>query len=323
MIREGYLMAKIAILDDYQGVALSRANWESLQSEHEITVFRQKLESEEHLAAALEDKSIICAMRERTRFDRSLLSKLPKLRLLVTSGAKNASIDMASAREFGITVCGTRSPGHAASELAFALILALARNIPEEDRQMRNNVWQSTMGTDLNGQTLGILGLGRHGSNLARFGLAFGMRVIAWSQNLTHERCREIGVEYADKESFFATSDFITIHLKLGTRNKGLVDANALTLMKPSAYLINTSRGPIIDQDALIKALHSGSIAGAGLDVYEQEPLPQEHPLLTAPRTVLTSHIGFVTKQTYGVFYGDTVECIERYLDGDPVRILN
>lgn len=315
-------MTQIIVLDDYQSVALKHGNWNSIQSNYGLTILNHRLETESEQIEALYDKTIVCAMRERTKFDRSLLSKLPNLKLLVTTGAKNPSIDLAAARELGITVCGTRAPGHAASELAFGLILALARKIPEEDRHIRSKIWQSTIGSDLQGQTLGILGLGRHGSNLARFGKAFGMRIIAWSQNLTIERCKELDVEYADREDFFSLSDFITVHLKLGTRNRGLIDARSLSLMKPSAYLINTSRGPIVDEEALVAALNTGTIAGAGIDVYDQEPIPEDHPLLSAQNTILTSHIGYVTKQTYDVFYGDTVECIEKYLEGNPVRIL-
>ncbi|MET0012706.1 MAG: D-2-hydroxyacid dehydrogenase family protein [Sedimenticola sp.] len=316
-------MSRIAVLDDYQGVAFEHGDWSSLQAEHEVVAFHQHLGNEEQVAEALQNMDVVCVMRERTPFPRSQLERLPNLKLLITSGAKNGAIDMAAARELGITVCGTRSPGHAASELAFGLILALARQITEEDRQMRSGGWQTTVGSDLRGQTLGILGLGRHGSNLARFGQAFGMRVIAWSQNLTRERCDELGVEYAEKESFFRESDFITIHLKVGQRNRGLVGSDEFSLMKPSAYIVNTSRGPIIQETALLDALQNGTIAGAGIDVYDNEPLPRDHPLRNAPRTVLTSHVGYVTRQTYDVFYSETVECIEAFLADKPVRVLN
>ena len=316
-------MSRIAVLDDYQGVAFEHGDWSRLRAAHQVVAFRRHLGNEDQVAEALQQIDFVCVMRERTPFPRSLLARLPRLKLLVTSGAKNAAIDMAAARELGITVCGTRSPGHAASELAFGLILALARQITEEDRQMRSGGWQSTIGSDLHGQTLGILGLGRHGANLARYGQAFGMRVIAWSQNLTREHCQELGVEYADKMGLFRESDFITIHLKVGQRNRGLVGGEEFSLMKPSAYIVNTSRGPIVEEQALLKALQGGVIAGAGIDVYDREPLPADHPLRSAPGAILTSHVGYVTRQTYDVFYSETVECIEAYLDGEPVRVLN
>ncbi|MES9913343.1 MAG: D-2-hydroxyacid dehydrogenase family protein [Candidatus Sedimenticola sp. 4PFRAG1] len=316
-------MCLIAVLDDYQGVSFEHGDWSNLKSEHEVVAYRQPLGNEDQVADALQEMDVVCAMRERTPFPRSLLERLPNLKLLVTSGAKNAAIDMAAARELGITVCGTRSPGHAASELAFGLVLALARQITEEDRQMRSGGWQTTIGSDLRGQTLGILGLGRHGSNLARFGQAFGMRTIAWSQNLTRERSDELGVEYAEKVRFFRESDFITIHLKVGQRNRGLVGSEEFSLMKPGAYIVNTSRGPIIQEAALLDALESGVIAGAGIDVYDSEPLPLDHPLRKAPRTILTSHVGYVTRQTYDVFYSETVECIEGFFADKPVRVLN
>jgi phosphoglycerate dehydrogenase-like enzyme len=317
------MMHRIAILDDYQGIALEHGDWSSLSAWHELVVFPQHLGNEDKVADALQSFDIICAMRERTPFPRTLLARLQRLKLLVTSGAKNAAIDMAAARELGITVCGTRSSSHAAAELAFALIMALARNITEEDRVIRSGGWQTTLGCDLHGETLGILGLGRHGANMARFGQAFGMRAIAWSQNLTQARCDDLGVELVDKERLFRDSDFLTIHLKMGQRNRGLVGTDELALMKPSAYIINTSRGPIIEEEALLQALHKGTIAGAGIDVYDHEPLPQEHPWRCAPRTILTSHIGYVTQQTYDLFYSEIQERIEAYLSGMPQMVLN
>jgi phosphoglycerate dehydrogenase-like enzyme len=317
------MMHRIAILDDYQGVTLEHGDWSSLSAWHELVVFRQHLGDEEQVTEALQSFDIICAMRERTPFPHTLLSRLPRLKLLVTSGAKNAAIDMAAARELGITVCGTRSSNHAAAELAFALIMALARNLTEEDRAMRSGGWQTTLGCDLHGQTLGILGLGRHGANMARFGQAFGMRIIAWSQNLTQARCDEMGVELVNKERLFSCSDFLTIHLKMGQRNRGLVGTDELALMKPSAYVVNTSRGPIIEEEALLQALHRGAIAGAGIDVYDQEPLPPDHPWRSVPRTILTSHIGYVTRQTYDLFYSEMQERIEAYLAGMPQMVLN
>ncbi|MES9969599.1 MAG: D-2-hydroxyacid dehydrogenase family protein [Candidatus Thiodiazotropha sp.] len=317
------MMHRIAILDDYQGVALKYGDWSSLSAWHELVVFRHHLGDEDEVVEELHDFDIICAMRERTPFPRDLLARLPRLKLLVTSGMKNPAIDMAAARELGIIVSGTRSSNQAASELAFALILALARNLTEEDRGMRSGGWQTTLGSDLLGQTLGILGLGRHGANLARFGQAFGMRVIAWSQNLTQARCDELAVDFVDREQLFRSSDFLTIHLKMGQRNRGLVGSTELALMKPSAYIVNTSRGPIIEEEALLQALHRGTIAGAGIDVYDREPLPPDHPLRSAPRTILTPHIGYVTRQTYDLFYSEMQERIEAYLAGLPQMVLN
>lgn len=316
-------MIQIAILDDYQGVALNMADWSVLPENVELKVFRKHLGNSDKVAAALAAYSIICIMRERTPFPRALFEQLPNLKLLITTGAQNAAIDLDAARDHGVTVCGTHSPGHAAAELAWGLILALTRQIVEEDRAMRTGLWQTTIGTDLRGQTLGIIGLGRHGANVASFAKAFGMNVIAWSQNLTEERCAELGVTHVTKEMLLAQADIITIHLKMGKRYRNLIGAQELELMKPSAYLVNTSRGPIIQEHELIKALQAGRIAGAGLDVYENEPLPSDHPLRSLANTVLTSHVGFVTEQTYRIFYADTVAAIQAWLDGSPIGVLN
>lgn len=286
-------------------------------------MFTQPLGDESTVATHLRPYHIVCVMRERTPFSRSLFKQLPNLTLLVTTGTKNAAIDLSAASELGITVCGTDSPGYAASELAFGLILALARHIPQEHAAMQQGLWQTTIGSDLHGQTLGILGLGRHGANLARFGQAFGMRVIAWSQNLTPEHCADLGVVYVTKAELFQQADFLTIHLKLDHRNHHLVDKQALAWMKSSAYLVNTSRGAIVDETALIQALQNHTIAGAGLDVYDQEPLPKQHPFRQSNQVILTSHVGYVTQQTYVVFYQQTVSCIEQFLANAPVRVLN
>lgn len=314
---------KLAILDDYQNVALKVADWNNLMEKVDITVFNDHLGSAQQVVDKLQDFEIVCINRERTRFPREVLDKLGNLRLLVTTGAGNAAIDLEAASELKITVCGTASPGHAASELAWGLIMGLSRNIVAEDRAMRRGLWQTTIGSDLRGQTLGIIGLGRHGSNVARYGQAFGMRVVAWSENLTQERCQEAGVEWVAKEKLIAESDFISIHLKMGQRYRGLVDASFLKAMKPTGFIINTSRGPIIREGALIDALKTKAIGGAGLDVYEHEPLPELHPLRELANTILTSHVGFVTWQTYEVFYRETVNAVEAWLEGSPIKVLN
>ncbi len=309
-------MTKIAILDDYQQVALTLADWQQLPSSCEITVFSDHLPYGDALVARLEPFEVLCIMRERTPFPRALLNRLPHLKLLITSGARNAAIDLVAARELDIMVCGTQSPAYATPELAMGLILSLARGLPREIDSFRDGGWQLGVGRDLHGSTLGILGLGRLGSRVAELGKAFGMHVIAWSQNLTEQRAQEVGVRRVGKEELFSQSDFLTIHLKLGDRNRGLVDAQALAMMKPSGYLINTSRGPIIDETALLAALNTQQIAGAAVDVYDEEPLPPDHPLRRARNAVCTPHIGYVTEQTYRVFYTGMVDVIKSYLAG-------
>ncbi len=316
-------MTRIAVLDDYQNVALTMADWSPVQSQAEVTVFNDYLDPDTELVSALTDFEVVCIMRERSRFPAEVLEQLPNLKLLITSGANNAAIDLEAATRLGITVCGTQSPGHAASELTWALILGLSRHIVAEDNSVRDGRWQTTVGRDLHGQTIGIVGLGRHGANIARYAQAFNMRVLAWSQNLTQERCDEVGVELADRDTMLRESDIITVHLKMGQRYRGLVDDSFFEQMKETAYIINTSRGPIIQEDALLKALNEGKIAGAGLDVYEQEPLPLDHPLRSMPNTLLTSHVGYVTEQTYEVFYGQTVDAILAWLAGEPIRQLS
>ena len=314
---------KVAILDDYQKVALESADWSNVEKQADITVFDYHIGDEDAVANALQEFTVICCMRERTKFPESLISRLPNLKLLITSGAKNASIDMIAARQHGVTVCGTQSPGHAAAELAWGLIMSLARNIHIEDQATRTGAWQTTIGTDLKGLTLGVVGLGRHGENINRYAKAFGMNVIAWSQNLTEERCKELEVNLVDKETLFKQADVISIHLKMGKRNIDLVSSEEFDLMKSTAILVNTSRGPIINEQAMLDALNDNMIGGVGLDVYDIEPMPKDHPLLSTKNTLLTSHIGFVTKQTYEVFYGQTIEAIEAWINGKPFRILN
>ena len=316
-------MRRLAILDDYQNVALDYADWSRLKESCAITVFDKPFANEDETVAALRDFHILCVMRERTPLPASVLRRLPRLELIVTTGAQNASIDISHAAGQGVVVCGTRSPGHAASELAFGLILSLCRQIPRDNERLRQGVWQTAIGRDVKGLTLGIVGLGRHGGNVAAYGQAFGMHVIAWSQNLEAARCDELNVELVGKDALFQRSDIVTVHLKMGQRNRDLIGARELALMKPTAYIVNTSRGPIINEAALLKALADKTIAGAGLDVYAQEPLPPDHPLLKTDNTILTSHTGYVTEQTYEVFYPDTVEAVAAYLAGKPIRILN
>jgi phosphoglycerate dehydrogenase-like enzyme len=313
------MAVRVAVLDDYQGVALQCADWSAL----EVEVFPDHVADDDALVEQLAPFAVAVAMRERTPFTRARLERLPNLRLLVTTGMRNASIDLDAARDHGVMVCGTGSLGPPTAELAWALILALTRHVPEEDAAMRAGGWQHTIGPELAGRTLGILGLGRLGARMAGIARAFEMTAIAWSQNLTAERAAEAGAELVTKEELFRRADVVTIHLVLSDRTRGLVGAPELASMRPTAYLINTSRGPIVDEAALLDALHGGRIAGAGLDVYDTEPLPADHPLRRAPNTVLTPHIGYVTTGTYERFYRDAVEDVERWLSGDPVRVLS
>jgi phosphoglycerate dehydrogenase-like enzyme len=263
-------------------------------------------------------------MRERTPMRRSLLERLPNLKLLLTSGMGNASFDFPAATELGIVCCGTSmGGGPSTSELAWGLILALAKKIPVEDAATRAGEWQLGLGESVNGKTLGVVGLGRLGGVVARVGLAFDMRVIAWSQNLTRERAEEAGVEYATKEELFSQSDFISIHYVLSDRSRGMITARELGLMKPTAYLVNTSRGPLVDEQALIHVLETRAIAGAGLDVFDVEPLPLDHPLRRLPNTVITPHLGYVTQEGYQTMFAQTLENIQAFLAGDPVRVIN
>jgi phosphoglycerate dehydrogenase-like enzyme len=312
---------RAAVLDDYQRVARDYGDWDSL-GDVEVTVFHDHLHDEDDVAERLAPFEIVVAMRERTPFPRSLLERLPSLKLLVTTGARNASIDVAAAADHGVTVCGTGYVSPPTAELTWALILALVRHVPTEDRLVRTGSWQRTVGSDLAGATLGIVGLGRLGRRVARVAQAFEMNVVAWSQNLTAERAAEAGAELVAKDDLFRRADVVTIHVVLSDRSRGLVGEHELGLMKPTAYLVNTSRGPIVDQAALLDALRSGRIAGAGLDVFGTEPLPLDSPLLSAPRTVLTPHVGYVTRGTYEIFYGDAVEDIAQWLKGEPVRVL-
>ena len=314
---------RCAILDDYQNVALTLADWSAVAPEVDLQVFTHLLGDQQRVVETLRDAEIVCLMRERTPFPRAVIEALPNLKLIVTTGMRNAAIDVAAAQERGVTVCGTGTAHHPTAELAFGLMLDLARKISFEDAQLKQGAhWQTTIGVDLIGKTLGLLGLGKLGSRVARYAQAFDMQVLAWSQNLTAARCKEVGVTHAGKEDLLRQSDFISIHLVLSPRTRGLVGAADLALMKPSAFLINTSRGPIVDETALIDALQRRRIAGAAIDVYDVEPLPVEHPLRRLPNAVLTPHLGYVTEDNYRTFYRETVEDIRAWLDGNPVRLL-
>ena len=315
-------MAKIAILDDFQNVALKMADWSGLQKMHAITVFDKPFKSEAEVAAALAPFEIAGIMRERTAFPRALFEKLPNLKLLVTTGLRNASVDVKAANEHGVTVCGTPGGGHATAELAMGLMLGLARNFHVELANVREGRWQTTLGVDLRGRTLGLLGLGKLGGELATFAKAFQMQLIAWSQNLTAEAAAAKGVERVEKDELFRRADFISVHLVLSDRSRGLVGKRELSLMQPTAFIINTSRGPIIDATALATALREGRIAGAALDVYDSEPLPSDHPLRREPRALLTPHVGYVTEEGYRMFYPGMVAAIEGFLAGKPIRVI-
>jgi phosphoglycerate dehydrogenase-like enzyme len=326
---------RVAILDDYQQVSLASADWSAVRSLAEIDVFAEHIDRTEALVSALEPYDVIVAMRERTFFDTSRLSQLPRLRLLVTTGMSNASIDLSAASAQGVTVCGTGGIGSSTSELTWGLILALLRHIPEEDRRLKmagrpggaalgvSGGWQQTVGTGLDGKRLGVVGLGQQGRRVAEIGRAFGMKVAAWSQNLDPDVAKKAHAKAVSKKDLFSSADVVTVHYKLSPRSVGLVGAAELALMKPSAYLVNTSRGSLVDSAALLSALRSGSIAGAALDVYDVEPLPLWDPLRTAPNVVLTPHLGYVTEETYRVFYGDAAEDIVAFARGEPVRVLS
>jgi phosphoglycerate dehydrogenase-like enzyme len=315
--------SRCAILDDYQDIALKVADWSKVAGDLDIKVFNEHLGEANEVVRALQGFDIICAMRERTAFPRAVIEKLPDLKLLITTGLRNASIDVAAAKERGVVVCGTPSTGSPTSGIAIGLMLELTRHIGYENARMKAGVpWQSTIGLDLDGLTLGVLGLGKLGTRTARIAQAFGMKVIAWSQNLTAETCKEAGVGYVSKEDLFRQTDFITIHVILSQRTRGLVGAAELALMKPSAYIINTSRGPIIDEPALLAALRDKKIAGAGLDVFDVEPLPLDHPFRKMDNVVLTPHLGYVAMQNYRAYFGGVVDDIRAFLDGKPVRMM-
>jgi phosphoglycerate dehydrogenase-like enzyme len=316
-------MPHVAILDDYQQVALQMTDWSVLPAEVNVQVFRDHLTEQHAIVKRLKNCEIVVAMRERTPFPRSLLEQLPNLKLLITTGMRNAAIDLAAATDCGVLVCGTGGVLYPTAELTWGLTLALLRHIPKEDHATRSGQWQISMGIGLQGKVLGVLGLGNLGSQVATVGKAFQMSVIAWSQNLTAERAAQYGVTLVSKEALFSQADIVTIHLVLSDRTRGLVTARELGLMKPTAYLVNTSRGPIVEEPALIDALQRKAIAGAALDVFDQEPLPLDHPLRRLENSVITPHIGYVTLETYQIFFQHIVENIQAFLQGTPTRVLN
>ncbi|MGF6760251.1 phosphoglycerate dehydrogenase-like enzyme [Paraburkholderia sp. GAS33] len=319
----GSAALNVAVLDDYQHVAPSLADWASLQPQANTVFFHDHVSDADALAARLAPFDAVVLMRERTRFDANLLARLPRLKLIVSVGMWNAAIDLDAAKSRGIVVSGTTGGDAAATPaLTWSLILAATRNLYGEAASLRAGGWQTRVGMDVNGKTLGVLGLGRIGEAVARIGVAFGMRVIAWSQNLSSERAAEVGVQRVEKDELFREADVLTIHLKLGDRTKGLVGARELGLMKPGAYLVNTSRGPIVSEDALIEALQERRIGGAALDVFDEEPLAAGHPFRFLPNVLATPHIGYVTENTYRVAYPQIVEAIRAWIDGAPIRQL-
>jgi phosphoglycerate dehydrogenase-like enzyme len=315
---------KIAILDDYQGLALQWADWSRLAADHEITAFNRHLEEDE-AAEALKAFDVVCHMRERMAFPAALIAALPNLKLITITGRSHRTLDDAALTARRVPICATDlRPGTAGAttELAWGMILAAQRHLVQEAQSTAEGGWQTTAGLQIAGRTLGVLGLGRLGGRLARVGLAFDMKVIAWSQNLTAEAARAVGVEHVEKDELFRQADILSIHLMLSDRSRGLVDAQALSLMKPGALLVNTSRGPIVQAEPLLAALRAGSIRAA-LDVFDEEPLPKDDPLRTAPNVLLTPHIGYVTEETMRGFYEDTVENIEAFIAGRPLRVVN
>ena len=322
-------MPKVAILDDYAGLALDLADWSPVQTRSEVTVFDRHL-SEAEAAEALRPFDVICTMRERMALPRTLIERLPNLKLITIVGLSLPNLDMAAASDCGVLVAHSdfanprlRSVGDATPELAWGLLIATVRNLAEEHRRMRDGGWQSTTGMTLAGKTLGLLGLGRTGRRMAEYAKVFGMQVIAWSQNLTEEAAATAGARRVEKVMLFEESDVVSIHLVLSERTRGLVGEAELALMKPHAYLINTSRGPIVDEAALLAALRTGRIAGAGLDVYDIEPPPPDHPLRRLSNVTLSPHLGYVTREMLGAFYADTIEAVVAWLDGTPIRIAN
>jgi phosphoglycerate dehydrogenase-like enzyme len=313
---------RLAILDDYEKVARDLAPWESLGPDIKIDVYHDRVVIEDALVDRLLPYDILVIMRERTPFPQRLIERLANLKLLVTSGRVNRAIDLAACQKNGVVVCGTESSKNAPAELAWGLILSLARRIPQQDRAVRQGIWGEGIGTALEGKVLGILGLGNLGTQVARVGLAFGMQVIAWSQNLTQQRAAAVGAVWVKKDDLFANSDIISIHIVLSHRTRGLIGAHEIGLMKPSACIVNTSRGPIVQEAVLIEALSKGRIAGAGLDVFDDEPLSPDHPYVSLPNTVLTPHIGYVTKESFRTYFNQALEDVVAWLAGKPVRVI-
>ncbi len=313
---------KVAVLDDYQNVSMQYADWEMLKGSCEIVVFNEHFSDPVMLRAALEPFDAVCLMRERTPIQRPLIEALPNLKLIVTAGARNASIDVVAAKEKGIAVCGTRRSGASTAELAITLILALARNLVCEVQSVRNGGWQVGVGRDVRGANLGLIGLGNLGQEVAKIALALGMNVSAWSANLTKEKAELVGVSYASKEEILRTSDYISVHLVLSERTRHILAAEDFAVMKPSAHVINTSRADIVDTEALLNAINLEQIAGAAVDVFNIEPMPKESVLRTHPKVLATPHIGYVTENAYRIFYNDFVEDVKAFIEGAPIRLL-
>ena len=313
---------QIAVIDDWQDVARDVVDWSALAALGQVHFLHDYPADTATMVERLKGFDVICVMRERSTFDSPLLQGLPNLKLLVTGGMRNAAIDLAAAKALGSQVCGTDSYKRAAPELTWALIMASTRNLLAEANSLRAGHWQVGLGGDLHGQTLGILGLGSIGQKVAQFAQVFGMRVIAWSENLTPQRAAQSGVTWVSKRELFEQADILTIHLVLSERSRGLVDAEALGWMKPTARLVNTARGPIVDEPALLQALSNGRLAGAALDVYAVEPLPADHPLRRLPNVLATPHVGYVSEQNYRQFYQQMIENIQAWAEGAPIRVL-
>ncbi len=315
---------KVAILDDYQNVALKVADWSKLRGKADVTVFNDHVAGTDAVAKRLASFEIVSCMRERTPFTRELFKKLPNLKLLITTGARNASIDVAAANESGVMVCHTNNPASAPQMVQFTwgLILGLVRHIPHEEQNMRHGRWQTTVGHTIHDKTIGLVGLGKIGAGVAKVAQAFGAATIAWSQNMTPAKAEAAGCRYVSKDELFSTADIVSVHLVLSERSRGIVGARELGLMKPTSYLVNTSRGPLVDEAALLSALQAKKIAGAALDVYGTEPLPADHPVRKLDNAVVTPHIGYVTEETYRIYFNDTIEDILAFLDGKPIRVL-
>ena len=312
---------RIALLDDYQDVARSSADWSSLPAGTEVVAFHDHLEDEAALAERLRDFEVVVGVRGRLAFTRSLLERLPNLKLLMSGGGQSPQLDLAAANDLGVTVCTLRGVNSATAELSWALLLALARQIPQSDRDVREGRWQQTIGVSMERKTLGLVGLGNLGGLVAKVARAFGMNVIAWSRNLTPERAEEHGATAVTKDELFQRADFIDVHVPLTDESTGLVGARELALMKPTAYIVNTSRGPVVDERALAEALREHRIAGAGVDVFDIEPLPADHPFLALDNIIMTPHLGFVTRESHALFYRDAVENIAAFIAGSPVRV--
>ncbi|WP_075501105.1 D-2-hydroxyacid dehydrogenase family protein [Candidatus Pelagibacter communis] len=315
-------MLKVAILDDYQNVSQQFVDIEKLAGKYEIKIFSEPFGDEAEILEQLADFEALLIMRERTPMTKNIIDNLTKLKFIITSGSRNKSIDLEAAKKRKIIVCGTEINIHPTPELTWALILGLARNLKEEIDNMYQGYWQTTVGVELKGKILGLIGLGRVGSQVAKIGKAFGMQVMAWSENLDLNKCKELDVLPSSKDDLISNSDFLSIHVQGGERYKDCITLKELDKMKKTAFLINTSRGPIVNEDDLIIALSTNEIAGAGLDVYEKEPLPENNKLRFLPNALLTPHIGYVTAENYSIFYNQMIEALEACVDGNPIRVI-